>query len=211
MADQKKSARRRASERKDFSGHAVWKEGENQNLIGKIKYMDETEYTDGGLSNSALKLDGDLRTCMETIWTEQKKPQKLPPDIDFLLIKLAALNSLSRSNKRKMLGLLGKDPKEIRVLIDDKPLKQTSVSLAAVLIIYVSLHKEPEKYDTGETSIGNNTAGAVPTTEVSPTDLFAELFGCAGADTIKELSPYLLPPLMTPERLPGFIHCAVRQ
>jgi len=146
------------------------------------------------------------------MWTEQKtgEYQKPPPEIDIPTLKLDALNSLSRPDKRKMLRELANEgyPKEeVEITwIDGTLSKERSLSLAAVLILHVGLHKPPEDYDTGEVSTTGETIA-----KIYPDALFAELIGCADAGTIKELSYYLHPPLMTLEKLPDFIHCAVRQ
>lgn len=202
-----KSAKRERSERTGFEENPVKGRVNQGVLLGKIRFKDTNS------KKGIVELKGNLLTHMKSMWTEQKKEEyRTPPDeIDILSLKLGALNSLSRPDKRKMLRELAdeKSPKEIVKIagIDDEFRKERPLSLAAVLVLHIGLHKHPEDYVAGEVS----TTGETITTTIYPDALFAELVGCADANTMKELSHYLRPPLMTLEKLPDFIHCAVRQ
>tara|TARA_R110002003_G_scaffold114_10_gene9892 strand:+ start:16967 stop:17641 length:675 start_codon:yes stop_codon:yes gene_type:complete len=204
----KKSAKRKTSQRTGFEEDPIKTERANEGmLLGQIEFKDTSS------KNGKVKLEGDLWKHMQSMWTEQKSGDRRPPDeIDIRSLKLGALNSLSRPDKRNMLRELANDryPKEtvkVKIAGVDRDFKERELSLAAVLVLDVGLHKHPEYYDAGEVSATGKTIA----TTIRPDTLFAELVGCADAVTIEELSHYLRPPFMTLEKLPDFIHCAVRQ
>jgi hypothetical protein len=155
--------------------------------------------------NGSVPLDDKLKGCTGKLWTKNKKDVK-----SFVIWDLkpeAIFDGLNRIQKRELLRQLAtidKYPKRAVEISDstlpDKLCKEKELSCAAILIISLALKQ-------GREPAGNSNDPKM----FSPTSLFAELVGCASPDTVEELSPYLLPPLITLEKLPVFIYCAVRQ
>ena len=205
----KKSAKRKTSQRTGFEENPI-EDLTKRKQANKDMLLGEIQFNDTSSKKGNVKLEGYLLKHMQSMWTEQKRGgYRTPPyKIDIRSLKLGALNSLSRPDKRKMLRELANEryqKEKVKITgIDGDFSKERTLSLAAVLVLHVGLHKRPEAYDTDEVSTTGKTT-------IYPDALFAELVGCADADTIKELSHYLRPPLMTLEKLPDFIHCAVRQ
>jgi hypothetical protein len=147
----------------------------------------------------ALKDKEELKKCIASLWKE------LPEDFSLFHIKPEVVkNCLNRDQKRALLAELAntkeytKQYMKLEVpkgkseegLKHEKFKHKAKFSYAAILIVDLAL-RASEK---------DNTC-----------NLFAELVGCATADTVDELTPVLRYPFITLEELPTLIHCTVRQ
>ncbi|KAF2867400.1 hypothetical protein BDV95DRAFT_598080 [Massariosphaeria phaeospora] len=220
------SSKRTDSTKKEYRGNPIKTKEERAKsspLLGDIEFKKDNS------KRGVVRPEGDLKNYIESMGIKLKTDN---PTIDILSIKLGALDSLSRPDKRKMLrGLANSDkypkeetnedplehsrkplyPKEvIQVMISNNSKQsekfggESTVSLATVLVLGIGLQNRSEVYNAGKDS----TTGKI---SVHSDALFAELVGCVDADTMNELSHYLRPPLMTLEKLPDFIYYAVRQ
>ena len=166
---------------------------------GDIRFFPRSKRTLG--FDAEVTLNDRLKQCMRPLWDDEEKDKEV-----FTIWNLkpeAVFKRLNRQDKRDMLLELANNYKKRTVTFRANSLpkelrKKKWLSVAAIFVIALA-------------SKGGQVEAAENAEDFHPTDLFAELVGCANPDTVEELSPYLRPPFITLKKLPIFIHGAVRQ
>jgi hypothetical protein len=202
---------RKESRRKEFKGSAI-RSSKSDEILGSIK---ENPTSSSQTLDIAIQFKGNLWDQMKYIWTSTDPYNPCPGSFLVSEINPKGVDALCRKEKRGMLQELAKTslfPKR-RVKIASREgstlptsfLESKYLTTAAIFIISIALRGR--KSSSNNVNVSENDQ----VHREFVTKLFAELVGCATADTIDELSQYLRPPLIELEHVPTFIHCAVRQ
>jgi hypothetical protein len=199
---------RAESQAKTFKGSAI-RSSQSDEILGSIK-----EDSGAKTLDIAIEFKGNLWNHMEYIWTSTDKNAS-PKPFPVSEINLKGVDALSRKDKRGMLQELAKTslfPKRQVKIANRKGSEFLNgfpgtdyLTTAAIFVISIALRGRKSSPNSPNVSENDEVHREFVT------ELFAELVGCATADTIDELSKYLRPPLLELEHVPTFIHCAVRQ